>query len=304
MDATIKFWYFSNMPGIESYNLFGEHNELPDVVHCETIEARSVLNDWEFSPHRHARLHQFLLMESGSGKAQIESHEFDLKSGDLVNLPVGVVHAFRFRRGSQGWVVTLRDEALHETLHDSEGLRSLLQQPGVTCADETITHAVKAIFAEYPTRHFARAQVLRSLSALLAGLVARVLVKKAPERLQPASRLQRQFEALLEAHFQQHLTVSDYARMLAVTSTHLSRVMREATGRPASAAIEERVIREACRLLAFSNLSVSSVAYDIGYTDPSYFSRVFARATGMRPRTYRQRLNDNSAPPDFPASAA
>ncbi len=64
------------------------------------------------------------------------------------------------------------------------------------------------------------------------------------------------------------------------------------------------MIREACRLLAFSNLSVSSVAYDIGYTDPSYFSRVFARATGMRPRTYRQRLNDNSAPPDFPASAA
>ena len=291
MDACHPFWYFSNMAGIESFHLFGEQDELPDVVHCETIAARSVLHDWEFSPHRHARLHQFLLMDSGSGTVQIESREFALAAGRLVNLPVGVVHAFRFEPGSQGWVVTLRDDALHESLRDSEGLHALLQQPGVISADDNIRQAVQAIFAEYPARHFARAQVLRSLSALLAGLVARVLVREAPQPPQPVSQLQRRFEALIEKHFREHLKVTDYAAMLAVSSTHLSRVMRDATGRPASAAIEERVIREACRLLAFSNLSVTSVAYEIGFTDPSYFSRVFTRATGMRPRAYRRRLN-------------
>lgn len=295
MDSAALFWYFSNMPRIESFHLFGEQDELPDVVHCETIEARSVLHDWELSPHRHARLHQFLLMESGSGTVQIESRELPIGPGDLVNLPVGIVHAFRFTPGTQGWVVTLREDTLQDSLRDNEGLRSILRQPGVIGADEAITQAVKAIFTEYPARHFARAQVLRSLSALLAGLVARVLVKHAPQPLQPASPLQRRFEALVEAHFAEHLTVAEYAGKLAVTSTHLSRVMREATGRPASAAIEERVIREACRLLAFSNLSISSVAYEIGFADPSYFSRVFTRATGMRPRAYRQRLNNEHA---------
>ena len=57
-------------PAILSYNLFGEMRDLPDVVHCETIAARSVLHDWEFAPHRHARLHQVLLIERGGGRAQ------------------------------------------------------------------------------------------------------------------------------------------------------------------------------------------------------------------------------------------
>ena len=55
--------------------------------------------------------------------------------------------------------------------------------------------------------------------------------------------------------------------------------MRQATGRPASAAIEERVIREARRNLAYSNLPISEIAYELGFADPAYFSRVFARAT-------------------------
>ena len=50
-------------PEILNYNLFGESRDLPDVVHCETIEARSRLHNWEFAPHRHARLHQVLLLE-------------------------------------------------------------------------------------------------------------------------------------------------------------------------------------------------------------------------------------------------
>ena len=71
MDQAHFLLYKSNMaraplkPAILSYNLFGEVRDLPDVVHCETIAARSVLHDWEFAPHRHARLHQVLLIARG-----------------------------------------------------------------------------------------------------------------------------------------------------------------------------------------------------------------------------------------------
>ena len=40
------------MREIKNFNLFGESTELPDVVHCETIEARSLMHDWEFKAHR------------------------------------------------------------------------------------------------------------------------------------------------------------------------------------------------------------------------------------------------------------
>lgn len=47
---------------IRSYALFGESGDLPDVLHCETIAARSALHGWELAPHRHAGLHQLLLV--------------------------------------------------------------------------------------------------------------------------------------------------------------------------------------------------------------------------------------------------
>ena len=278
------------MDRIETFNLFGEDVDLPDVVHCETIEARSVVHDWEFKPHRHARLHQVLLLERGSGEALIEEAPHPLPPGSLVNMPRGVVHGFRFEPGTEGWVVTLASELLDQTLRDGEGLRPVLSRPAILKSTNDIKILTRRIFAEYPTRGFARAHILRSLSTLLMGLVARELARKAADTLRPDTRLQHRFEALIEEHYCDHLGVADYARELAVTPTHLSRVMRAATGRPASAAIEERIIREARRNLAFSNLSIQEVGYQLGYNDPAYFSRVFARATGQSPREFRRAL--------------
>ncbi len=121
MDASRHIWYISNMNRIETFNLFGEDADLPDVVHCETIEARSVVHDWEFKPHRHARLHQVLLLERGGGTALIEEAPHPLPPGSLVNMPRGVVHGFRFEPGTEGWVVTLASELLDQVLRDGEG---------------------------------------------------------------------------------------------------------------------------------------------------------------------------------------
>lgn len=275
---------------IETYNLFGESDDLPDVVHCETIEVRSLLHDWEFSPHRHAMLHQFLLIESGGGDALIEETRHRLASGDLVNMPMGIVHGFTFETSTRGWVVTVASELLEESLRDSEGLRPILQKPGIVAGTQEIKAFVQAIFHEYPQRGFARAHVLRALSGVLAGLAARALSAQSPTETRAEHRLQKRFEALLEQRHLEHLGVADYAQMLSVTPTHLSRVMRQTTGQSAQVAIEARLMREARRHLAFSNLSISEVGYQLGFADPAYFSRAFKRTTGKSPREFRQGL--------------
>jgi AraC family transcriptional activator of pobA len=276
---------------IQTYNLFGEAGDLPDVVHCETIAARSVLHDWKFEPHRHARLHQFLLIESGGGQARLEERTYPLAPMRVVNVPIGDVHGFSFINGTQGWVLTIASEVLDQVLLPSEGLRRVLSSATVVRGTAQMRTIMKQIFAEFAGRRFARAHILRALTAMLIGLVAREMAAKValPDG-KAGSELFWRFEALLEQHFAEHWTVAQYAAALSVTPTHLSRITRSATGHAASHLIVERIIREARRNLVYTNLPVSTIAYALGFNDPAYFSRLFSAETGLSPRSFREKF--------------
>jgi AraC family transcriptional activator of pobA len=279
-------------PAIQSYNLFGEVRDLPDVVHCETIAARSVLHDWEFAPHRHARLHQVLLIASGGGRATIEGKTHRLRPMDVINMPAGRVHGYSFKRGTQGWVMTLASEILDEVLTPQEGLGRVLAETAVFRGTPQMRALMKAIFAEFGARAFARAHVLKALSAMLLGHVARVLAAgSAPEAPTAKSGVIGQFEACLDANFRAHWPVSQYAATLRITPTHLSRLTRAAFGCSASQMIRDRIVREARRNLVYTNLSISAIAYALGFDDPAYFSRIFSLATGLSPSEFRARIH-------------
>lgn len=289
--------YYSNMrtaapaPAIRIYNLFGEAGDLPDVVHCETIASRSALHDWTLAVHRHARLHQVLLIERGGGEATLDGRVVPLKPMQIVNVPVGHVHGFRFVPGTQGWVLTIAAEILDETLLAAEGLRGVLSRSAVVRGTPQIRATMKQIFAEHAARDFGRAHVLRALSAAMIGLVARALTSESGASSSSESNLFRRFEALLEQHHLERWTVADYANALAITPTHLNRVTRAATGDTASHLILNRLVREARRNLVYTNLPVSTIAYALGFEDPAYFSRVYAAATGLSPRAFRAQLH-------------
>jgi AraC family transcriptional activator of pobA len=297
MEAFTIVLYYSNMrtaapaPEIRVYNLFGEAGDLPDVVHCETIASRSVLHDWRLAVHRHARLHQVLLIERGGGEATLDGRVVQLKPMQIVNVPVGHVHGFSFEPGTQGWVLTIAAEILDEALLAAEGLRGVLSRSAVVRGTPQIRATMKQIFAEHAARDFGRAHVLRALSAAMIGLVARALTGESGGAGNAETNLFRRFESLLEQRHLERWTVADYAKALAITPTHLNRITRAATGDTASHLILNRLIREARRNLVYTNLPVSTIAYALGFEDPAYFSRVYAAATGLSPRAFRAQLH-------------
>ncbi|UWQ80152.1 helix-turn-helix domain-containing protein [Leisingera sp. S132] len=276
---------------IHSYNLFGETAELADVLHVETIRARSELHDWELRPHRHARLHQVLILTSGGGAADIDGNEHRLSPPCLINVPRGVVHGFRFGKSTTGWVITLTSDFLDQHLIPGEGVRAMLDLPAVLLLPEDLQDMAQQLFSENSRRDFGRAQMLRGLALSVTAAAARAIAANQDSASQSsASPLFARFEALVERDFRLRRPLAEYAGALAVSPTHLNRVAQQATGQAASALVNARVLREARRLLIYTNLTAAQIAYELGFNDPSHFSRVFAKGTGMPPRKFRQQL--------------
>lgn len=274
-----------------SKGLFGESEQLPDVMHCETIAARSSLHGWELAPHRHGKLHQLLLLQKGRGTAHLEGKKLALGAGSLVNVAPGDVHAFSFEPNTQGFVVTLASEMVDALLVGVGDVRQSLGQSFVGQATAPIDALMRQIWQEFSGLGEARALVLRGLGATLLGLAARLASEGLAAKVSVADSAQmRRFEALIEAHYLAHWRVADYAKALAMSPTHLSRIARAATGEPASKVIDARVVREARRNLAYTTLGVATIAYALGFADPAHFSRVFSKATGLSPRAFRQQV--------------
>ena len=287
--------YISNMEKtlahVQNYSLFGESTHLPDVLHCETIADRSELHDWELAPHRHARLHQVLLIAQGGGWATLDGKTLALPTGSLVNVPPDHVHSFRFEKDTRGWVTTMADELLDELLVGVGTQRSELDQACVLPSDTFVTQTVHKIWREFSAQAKARALVLRGLSGVLLGWVARQLDHSSlAETKINDPELVLRFKELIELNFRAHWTVSQYAKALSISPTHLSRLTRSANGSSALRMIEARLMREARRNLAYTNLSITSIADALGFADPAYFSRVFSRDAGVSPKAFRMQI--------------
>ena len=52
--------------------------------------------------------------------------------------------------------------------------------------------------------------------------------------------------------------------------------------------VHERVLLEARRLLAYTEMPVARIAGELGFEDAAYFSRLFARKVGLAPAAYRR----------------
>lgn len=101
-------------------------------------------------------------------------------------------------------------------------------------------------------------------------------------------RLVMELQELIEANFKQQRDPQFYATQLSVTLWVLNPLCRLHFGRTVYGLIIDRVVREARGLLLISLMSAKQIGFELGFADPSCFSRFFFRETGERPGSYRR----------------
>lgn len=284
---------------IPNYGLYGEAVDAQHDIglHLEEIHERSRDAGWVIKPHYHGRLFQIICLVSGSVEVHLDSQINTVENFGFITVPMGTVHEFIFTPNTQGFVVTLTDTIL-TTIQQMQAVSffdDALQAPSVIeLAPEGDAAAQLKIYlslmrGELAGRAAGRSASLMMLSALFLTHLSRHLDSRRQSHLKTSShaRVLEQFKIKVDQNFRSHLGVKDYAVDLNISTSTLNRICRQHLNMSAKGFIAQRILAEAKRRLIYTRQPLEEISYQLGFTDPAYFSRVFSKAEGMPPGAYR-----------------
>jgi len=94
--------------------------------------------------------------------------------------------------------------------------------------------------------------------------------------------------AYLEEHFTEEVSVQKVASHVCVSVSHLSHLFKEKTGMSVVDYLLRIRMDVASRLLRETQKSVTEIAFQVGFQDGGYFTRMFRKVFGVSPSTARK----------------
>lgn len=277
---------------VPHYALYGEDAPAGagEIIHCETIAARSRRYSWEIAPHSHLGLWQVLFLADGTAQVTQGDARTAIAGPMMAVAPAGHVHGFRFSEEAQGLVLTMSRHFL-DCFGPADPLCRFLAVPRLSAMDRD--GAARLAVLAQPLLQSCGAPTetdLHLLQRALAESFLRLVLMHTgtPSATVPDRRLQ-QFQHLVDRHYREHWPLARYAAELGCTERTLTRLVRTAWAVSPQQFLHRRIVLEARRLLRFSNARCAQVAEELGFADPSYFSRFYERMTGQRPSAERRR---------------
>jgi AraC family transcriptional regulator, transcriptional activator of pobA len=109
-------------------------------------------------------------------------------------------------------------------------------------------------------------------------------------KLTSADRIAQDFLRLMHKYYLSKRTLTEYAELLNITTKHLTKSVKNATGETPMNFIHKMLILEAKILLKDTTQSVAEIAYELKFEDTAYFNRFFKQHAGMTPSTFRNKV--------------
>ncbi|MFF9804258.1 helix-turn-helix domain-containing protein [Streptomyces coeruleorubidus] len=241
--------------------------------------------------------HVVLLFGEGPVRHMVDFTEYEAAAGDLLWIRPGQVHRFSRTSEYRGTALTMQPGFLPRATVEATGLYRydlppLLRPDAAQLAG--LRNALGQLRREYEdtdtlplSLHTA---VLRhSLTAFLLRL-AHLAASTAESVRQTSDSTFTLFRDAVEKDFATNHSVSAYADALGYSRRTLVRAVRAATGDTPKAFIDKRVVLEAKRLLAHTDLPIGRVGAAVGFPDAANFSKFFHQHTDLTPAAFRAEL--------------
>lgn len=104
----------------------------------------------------------------------------------------------------------------------------------------------------------------------------------------PAPNTIQKMEQYIKEHFQEDLSLKKMASLFYLNASYFSVFFKNNTGKNFNEYLTELRIEHAKELLSEKNLKIHQIAFSCGYSDSSYFCRIFRKTTGVTPAEYQK----------------
>ena len=283
------------MPTYSICNLLGADRCMTEIVVTRLRDFVDSHRDIQF-PHRHD-FYQIVLFTRGGGQHSIDFRQYEVVPHQVYYMAPGQIHTWNFDAETDGYLVSFNESFFTSMYHNPHYIREFplfnhISGTSVNTLDMTCCAEVEQTFAqmleEFDKGDDYATDILRGMLVVILVRLSRV----APDTFKEgASRhnlvLMRQFEKLIEIHFREKRLPKEYAEMMFVTPNHLNALSNNVIGKSAGELIRERILLEAKRLLANSDLMIGQIAETLRFEDNAYFTRFFKKYMGTTPEGFR-----------------
>lgn len=285
--------FYSGIYGEDSIVLI---REIINVARFQnTIEAYKGY----IKPHIHNNLFQIFIIEEGFVELSFNDQKYTIASKSFFTIPKNVLHGFYANEGLKGWIISLSDMALERMLALDADIFFDIDEIHIAKFDfdnilfenlyQTMHKCISEFNGNLPAKEFA----LEYLVGMLLIRLHRIPKDKQTvlKSLDNGYKIYyRRFKQLIKENYSFATPIQFYSNNLSITSGHLNRICKTIAGKSPKSIIIDYFITEAKHLLTKYNLSISEIAFKLGFEDPGYFTRLFRQKTAMTPKQYRKEI--------------
>lgn len=259
--------------------------------------------------HKHME-YEIMLFTSGGGKQFVGEGVLDYQQGEVALIGSNVPHlhlcnaklnpAMDFE-ASSGEALQFHPAIFPsgmKELPDYQSVFHLLQksQYGIRFYDEGLYQELKRRFqemdnCEYTRRIICLFQVLEQLSLCKhIRLLSQTAYNSSNFTVETNDPINKVYTYLFN-HYKEKIALQEIADYVKLNPSALCRYFRKRTDKSIFQCLAEIRVGHACKLLSYSNLSVSQIAYESGYNNIPYFIRQFECLTRRTPKEYRDQMD-------------
>jgi len=245
-------------------------------------------------PHRDEH-YLFILQKKGRSGLMLDFRKVEIRGTAVFFILPGQIHYTLFT-DDDAWVLAVDPLLINDAYkaildqfllsHDPVKISSRKAMKIDSCV------GVLADELKVPDAGVCYQHIKRGLVDAIAGLVTSEYLLPDDEKDKKVLRritLTRKFKALLFRDYKHVKRPSDYAKALKISTPYLNEAVKLTSGFTVSYWIQKMIIVEAKRLLYYTDHSIKKIAYELGYDDHAYFSRIFTQAEKVSPLSYRKK---------------